>query len=59
MADFVVGAKRASAIGDIRAATAGDIIVLRSGATARSDWSRYADAIGVALARGADVRRDS
>ncbi len=46
----------APAVGDVRALGVGDLIVLRAGVTGRADWSRYQDAIGSAVTRGAEVR---
>ncbi|MGW2515018.1 hypothetical protein ACWC0A_37750 [Streptomyces scopuliridis] len=46
----------APAIGDIRAAGAGDVICIRPAATSRRDFPRYWEAVGVALVRGAVVR---
>jgi hypothetical protein len=51
-----ISATVAPALGDIRALGPGDWISLAEGATARKDWPRYADAILVAVTRGADVR---
>lgn len=47
----------AAALGDVRRAETGDTIVLHSDATRRKDWARYAEAITVALGRGADIRK--
>ncbi|MFI0211995.1 hypothetical protein ACH4OV_25405 [Streptomyces diastaticus] len=46
----------APALGDLRAAGRGDEVVVHRPATARSDWPRIWDAVGVALVRGAVVR---
>lgn len=53
---MVIGADSAPALGDIRAASAGDVIWLGVGVTQRKDWPRYADALLVAITRGAEVR---
>ena len=50
-------AAHAPAIGDVRQMGAGDTIVLADDATARPDFPRYMDAIGIALARGAEAVR--
>lgn len=47
---------QARALGDLRAAKPGDVIILAANAPERKDWPRYADAIGSAVIRGADVR---
>jgi hypothetical protein len=47
----------APALGDVRNLGAGDVIWLHRNVEARKDWARYADAIGVAVTRGAEVRR--
>lgn len=54
--DYFVGRHQAVPLGDIRSVSAGDTVLLRSGAEQRSDWARYLDAIAAAVARGADVR---
>jgi hypothetical protein len=48
----------APALGDIRAAGKDDVIRVRRSATARKDFAKYWEAVGVALSRGAvvDVR---
>lgn len=46
----------APAMGDVRAMKTGDTLWLFSGAETRKDWFRYADAIGGAASRGADIR---
>lgn len=48
---------KAPALGDIRRLGAGDSIEVHSDAHMRKDWPRYADAIAVAVTRGAGVRR--
>lgn len=45
-------------MGDIRAMGAGDTLWIGPDATQRKDWARYVDAIGVAITRGAEVRRE-
>lgn len=47
----------AAALGDVRVMGLGDVIVIRPDATQRRDWPRYQDAIGQAVARGAEVHR--
>lgn len=47
----------APALGDVRRMAAGDVIVVNADAHTRKDWPRYADAIAVAVTRGASVRR--
>lgn len=47
----------APALGDVRVMGRGDVIVIRDGAKDRKDWGRYQDAIGQAVARGAEVLR--
>jgi len=47
----------APALGDIRAMGEGDTIWLHANVETRKDWGRYADAIQVAVTRGAEVRR--
>jgi hypothetical protein len=54
--DRKITAATAPALGDVRAMGAGDVVWIVHGAHARKDWSRYADAIGGAASRGADVR---
>lgn len=51
-----ISADAAPALGDIRAMGAGDTLFIVPGADRRADWSRYADAIGGAVTRGADAR---
>lgn len=46
----------APALGDVRAMGEGDTLWLFQGAEKRKDWSRYTDAIGGAVSRGADAR---
>lgn len=53
---YFVGRDGAVPLGDLRAAAIGDTVFLREGASQRSDWARYLDAIAAAVARGADVR---
>ncbi|KUF18834.1 hypothetical protein [Streptomyces silvensis] len=43
------------ALGDVRDAGPGDLVYVRPAATIRSDFSKYWEAAGVALARGAQV----
>mgnify|MGYP001167113941 CR=1 FL=1 len=45
----------APALGDLRRLGAGDTIFVFAGATQRPDWGRIQDAIGSAVARGANV----
>lgn len=52
-----ISAEHAPAIGDVRQVGAGDTVVLSADATSRPDFPRYMDAVGIALARGAEVRR--
>lgn len=49
----------APALGDVRRMAAGDVIHVRSDAHKRKDWPRYADAISVAVTRGASVLREA
>ncbi|MFF4610340.1 hypothetical protein ACFY1Q_11815 [Streptomyces albidoflavus] len=53
----VIRSDYAPALGDLRVMGLGDIIVVQPGATSRRDWPRYQDAIGQAVARGAEVHR--
>lgn len=53
---MILSADSAPAIGDVRAASEGETIWLRPGVNSRKDWARYADALFVAVTRGADVR---
>lgn len=53
---MIISAENAPALGDVRACSTGDTIWLRPGATGRTDWPRYADALMVAVTRGANVR---
>ncbi|RCH68734.1 hypothetical protein DT019_08650 [Streptomyces sp. SDr-06] len=46
----------APALGDLRKLGHGDTIWLQADARQRKDWTRYADALATAIARGADVR---
>ena len=43
-------------LGDVRRYRRGVTVWLSTDADTREDWSRYLDALGSALARGADVR---
>jgi hypothetical protein len=47
----------APALGDVRRMAAGDVLEVKADAHKRKDWPRYADAIGVAVTRGAAVHR--
>jgi len=47
----------APALGDVRTMGEGDVIWLHANVETRKDWSRYVDAIGAAISRGAEVRR--
>ncbi|MCX4572309.1 hypothetical protein OHB41_03730 [Streptomyces sp. NBC_01571] len=47
----------APALGDVRQMGSGDTLVILPSATQRRDWGRYQDAIGQAVARGAEVHR--
>jgi hypothetical protein len=51
-----IGRLVAPAMGDVRAMGVGDTIWITPEAPLRADWSRYADALTVALLRGADIR---
>lgn len=51
----VIDDASAPALGDVRDAGAGDLIYIRPAATSRRDFSKYWEAAGVALARGANV----
>lgn len=45
----------APAIGDVRTAGPRHVVFVHADAPQRKDWPRYADALTVAIARGADV----
>lgn len=47
----------APALGDIRMMGEKDVIAVRADATARHDWARYWEAIGVAFHNGAKLIR--
>jgi hypothetical protein len=49
--------ENAPALGDLRALSEGDTVWLTANARQRKDWPRYADALAVAVTRGAEVRR--
>lgn len=49
-------ANAAPALGDVRAMGPGDSLLIFPDANQRADWSRYADAIGGAVSRGADAK---
>lgn len=51
-----VSGSSAPALGDVRAMGEGDTVALGEGAVQRRDWPRYAEAILVAVSRGAEVR---
>ncbi|WP_329168349.1 hypothetical protein OG709_30045 [Streptomyces sp. NBC_01267] len=51
----VIDDANAPALGDIRGAGPDDCIYIRPAATSRKDFSKYWEAAGVALARGAFV----
>jgi hypothetical protein len=51
----VIDDANAPALGDVRDAGPGDLIYIRPAATSRRDFSKYWEAAGVALARGAFV----
>ncbi|MEU1074330.1 MULTISPECIES: hypothetical protein [unclassified Streptomyces] len=51
----VIESVAAPALGDVRDAGPDDLIYIRSDAVDRRDWSKYWEAAGVALARGAFV----
>jgi hypothetical protein len=51
----VIESAAAPALGDIRAAGVGDLIYIRPDATTRKDFPKYWEALGAALARGAQV----
>jgi hypothetical protein len=53
----VITLSAAPAIGDVRMMGEGHIIAIRADATARRDWSRYWEAIGVAFHNGAKLVR--
>jgi len=46
----------APALGDLRRLGGGDTIFVFAGAAHRPDWARIQDAIGSAVARGANVK---
>ena len=50
-----VAEDQATPLGDIRRASAGEVVKLYPGARQRKDWGRYQDAIAAAVARGAEV----
>jgi hypothetical protein len=54
--DRKITATTAPALGDVRAMGTGETVWLVRGAETRKDWPRYADAIGGAASRGADIR---
>jgi hypothetical protein len=54
---YSVALAAASALGDLRTAQTGDVVLLHSDAVKRKDWPRYADALNVAHTRGADIRK--
>ncbi|MEU3729962.1 hypothetical protein AB0E81_11215 [Streptomyces sp. NPDC033538] len=45
----------APALGDVRSAGPGDLVYILPDATSRKDFSKYWEAAGVALSRGAQV----
>lgn len=45
----------ATAMGGIRNAPAGSVILIRHDARERKDWPRYLDAISAAVSHGCDV----
>ncbi|MFB7671313.1 hypothetical protein ACFC26_07830 [Kitasatospora purpeofusca] len=53
MAVSIISPDAAPAIGDVRALGERDLIILATRARERRDWTRYMDAIGVAVTRGA------
>ncbi|WP_330478660.1 hypothetical protein OG301_26645 [Streptomyces platensis] len=53
----VIRSDYAPALGDLRVMGLGDVIVIQPGAAQRKDWSRYQDAIGGAVSRGAEVHQ--
>jgi len=53
---FVISQTSAPPIGDVRAAGEGDMVFIRPGGQRRADWPRYAEALMIAVTRGADVR---
>lgn len=54
--DMRIGWLIAPALGDVRALGEGDTVWLTPESVQRDDWPRYADAMMVAVSRGADVR---
>lgn len=52
-----IDTRRAPALGDVRALGRGDTVWLTPGSTKRIDWARYAEAIAIAITRGAEVRQ--
>lgn len=50
-----ITAESAPAIGDVRAADVAHVVFVHADAPQRKDWARYADALTVAIARGAEV----
>lgn len=52
---MMISKDTASAMGDIRNAEPGSVILIRHDARERKDWPRYLDAIAAAVSRGCDV----
>lgn len=53
---MIISKDTATAMGDLRNAEPGSVILIRHDARERKDWPRYLDAITSAVSRGADVR---
>ena len=54
--DKQISAEAAPGIADVRNMKREDTLWILAGAEQRKDWARYAEAIGGAVARGAEVR---
>jgi hypothetical protein len=52
---LIVNPEQAPAMGDLRAAGQGDVIIIRREARNRPDWSRLLDAAVSAVGRGATL----
>lgn len=52
----MISKEAATAMGDIRNAPAGSVILIRHDARERKDWPRFLDAITAAVSHGCDVQ---
>lgn len=52
---MIISKDAATAMGDIRNAEPGSVILIRHDARERKDWPRFLDAITAAVSRGCDV----